>query len=442
MLNDLSKAISDKSAVVAVIGLGYVGLPVACMFAKAGFTTLGVDVQAERIAKINAGINPIEGKEPGLAELIAEVVANGKLKCSTSPDVLSEADVITISVQTPIDESDNRPRYAHLTAALTSLGKVMKRGALVIVESTLAPGTMQKVVIPTLEQASGRKAGVDGWVGHCPERVMPGTLLYNLTNMSRVAGGLTPETAEVMIQLYGSFVQGDLDTTDLLTAELVKTTENAYRDVQIAFVNEIAQVCEVLGGDVWRLRELVNKSPGRNLLYPGAGVGGHCIPKDGWLLIANVRDVMEPHIIPAARDINRQMPGHLVELTENALDACGRSLQGATIAVLGYSYLANSDDTRDTPSQAFVEIIREKGADVRIHDPYVHEYNQDLTAILDGADAAVIMVNHDDYLGEDWASHLPRMKTPIFVDGRHVLPDDFAPEGVKVRVLGRGWNGH
>jgi UDP-N-acetyl-D-mannosaminuronic acid dehydrogenase len=438
MLNNLADAIRDRSARLSVIGLGYVGLPVACMFAGAGFRTLGVDVAAERIAMINRAENPIQGKEPDLAELIAQVVHSGSLHCTTDYAELHEVDVVIVCVQTPIDESDHRPRYAHLTAALTALGKVIKRGTLVIVESTLAPGTMQNIVIPTLDQATGGTAGEYFYVGHCPERVMPGKLLHNLTHMDRVVGGQTTAVAEVMTTLYRNIVRGDLDPTNLLMAELVKTTENAYRDVQIAFVNEVAQVCEVLGGNVWELRELVNKSPGRHMLYPGAGVGGHCIPKDPWLLIANVRDQIAPRVIPSAREVNRAMPAHMLKLTQDALTACGVSLNGAMVAVLGYAYLANSDDTRDTPSQAYVELLEQHGANIRIHDPYVSEYNHDLEQVLTGADAAVIMVAHDEYSTTDWRACLPLLRTPVLVDGRHVLSDDFHVEGAQIRVLGRG----
>ncbi|NOG51326.1 MAG: hypothetical protein HND48_19310 [Chloroflexi bacterium] len=201
--------------------------------------------------------------------MIADVVGRGRLKCTTDYADLRDVDVVLVSVQTPIDEDDHLPRYAHLRAALTALGAVLKCGALVVIESTLAPGTVHKVVIPTLEASTGGKVGEAFFVGHCPERVMPGRLIHNLTNMDRVAGGWSPEVAEVMRLFYRNIVRGQIDTTDLLMAGSVKTTENAYRDVQIAFANEVALVCEALGGDVWTLRELVNKSPGRVMLYPG-----------------------------------------------------------------------------------------------------------------------------------------------------------------------------
>lgn len=434
---ELHRAIEEKRAQLGVIGLGYVGLPVAALFARAGFSTVGVDIDAARAARINRGENPIEGVEPGLAELLAEVAGGGKLTCTADYAALRNADVITISVQTPV-EADHKPRYEHLRTALHALGAVLKPGALVIVESTLAPGTMQRVVIPALEEATGGRAGERFWVGHCPERVMPGKLIYNITHLDRVVGGQTLEAAEVMAALYRHVVNGALDPTDLLTAELVKTAENAYRDVQIAFANEVARVCEALGGDVWRVRELVNKSPGRQMLQPGAGVGGHCISKDSWLLIANVPDDVGPALLPTARHVNRSMPGHVVMLTEDALSAFGISLAKATLAVFGYAYRPNTDDTRDTPSQAYIALVEARGAKVRVHDPYVAPYKGDVDAALEGADAAVILVGHDQYLQHDWRAALKRMRTPVLIDARHVLPDGFQADGAQVRVLGRG----
>ncbi|MCW1968879.1 MAG: nucleotide sugar dehydrogenase, partial [Anaerolineae bacterium] len=289
---------TPDNTVIGVVGLGYVGLPVACEFARVGFRVIGVDLKADRVAQINAGISPIEGNEPGLAELLAEVVASGKLHATTDYAKLSEAKIITVNVETPVDDN-HVPQYHALRAATRSLSQVIQPETLIIIESTVAPGTTLNVVKPILEEsgkwqvASGRWQVADTqakiYLGMCPERVMPGLLLQNLRNLSRACGGCTPEIAQAMVALYRHIIpSADLDATDILTAELVKTTENAYRDVQIAFANEVALICEAVGGDVWKVRQLVNKSPGRNMLLAGAGVGGHCIPKDPWLLAAGV----------------------------------------------------------------------------------------------------------------------------------------------------------
>lgn len=437
-LTTLKTAIESKSAHIAQIGLGYVGLPVACMFARAGFRTTGIDVDIRRIETLNRGENPIEGIEPGLAELITEVVSARKLHFTTNYSEISDADVVIVAVQTPVEGSDHRPRYAHMQSAMASLGAILKDGALVVIESTLAPGTIHQVIIPALEKSTGGKVGKRFQIAHCPERVMPGRLLYNITKMDRVAGIASPDIGKIVVTLYSNIVEGTIDVTDILTAELVKTTENAYRDVQIAFANEVAQICEAVGGDVWRVRELVNKSPGRNMLYPGAGVGGHCIPKDPWLLISNLNGNYVPSLIPTARKLNRSMPRHIVHLTESALNEAGVKLADAVIVVLGYAYLENSDDTRDTPSQALVEDLRRCCKELRIQDPFVQDYQTDLDTALQGAHAAVIMVAHDLYHQQDWTEKLKLLQTPVLIDGRHILPDNFDAENAFIRVIGKG----
>ena len=343
-LEELTTRIENKTARLAVIGLGYVGLPLACRFAEVGYDVIGIDKIPQLITNINSGIIPIEGNEPGLEDLLKSVtqrnnLSSGSLRGSTDYAELRDRDVVLICVETPVDER-HIPQYAALRSALMGIEEVIKPGALVIVKSTIAPGTMEKVVRPILEK-NGKHLNDDFYLGHCPERVMPGKLLANLTHVSRVVGGMTPETANTMMALYRQIVLADLDPTDCITAELVKTTENTYRDVQIAFANEVALICEAVGGDVWKVRELVNKSPYRNMHLPGAGVGGHCIPKDPWLLAHSVRDKNVPlRLIPAAREINDSMPLHMFELLRDALREFNLEIENSRILLLGYTYNA------------------------------------------------------------------------------------------------------
>jgi len=504
-LRILQEKIERKEARLAVIGLGYVGLPVACEFARAGFDVLGVEIQAERVKKINAGISPIEGEEPGLSALLKEVIEQGKLRATSDYTELRQRDVILIDVETPVDEN-NVPQYAALRAALRSLGPVLKTGALVIVESTVAPCTISDVVLPLLEEGSGKKVNEGFYLGNCPERVMPGKLLANLRHVGRVVGGMNPETAETMVALYRNVVSADLDPTDCITAELVKTTESAYRDVQIAFANEVALICEAVGADVWKVRELVNKSPGRQMHLPGAGVGGHCIPKDPWLLAYGAKDKDVPlRVIPAARAVNDSMPLHMVELLGKALEeiaslklrpenatkklACvianevkqshtgkeeiassgldtpekhglldlprndtregiaslkdarndtREGLEGKRILVMGYAYLEDSDDTRNSPSEVLIRKLRELGVEVIVHDPYVPEFQGDLLAMAQGCHAAVVMVRHGPYLQLDLAELRRVLQTPILVDGRGVFDAERAQDyGLSYHRLGQ-----
>lgn len=438
-LSELHRKIRNKEARLSVIGLGYVGLPVACMFAKSGFDVLGVDINPDRVEIINVGYSPIEGDEPGFKELLATVVTDGKLHATTDYQAMQDQDVILIAVETPVNEN-NVPEYQALRSALSGLGPVMKTGSLLIVESTIAPGTMHQIVLPLLEQTSGKKHNQDFFLGNCPERVMPGKLLSNLQNVSRVVGGMTPEIATAMTDLYRHIVNADLDTTDCLTAELVKTTENTYRDVQIAFANEVALICEAVGGDVWKVRELVNKSPYRDMHLPGSGVGGHCIPKDPLLLAYSVKDKTVPlRLIPAAREINDNMPHHVVELLKEALGSLGKDLSNSRVFVMGYTYLENYDDTRNSPSEILVHVLEDSAAEVIVHDPYLPEYCGDIYERADGCDAVVLMVRHSDYLSIDLTKLKDILRTPILVDGRCAFNGDLARAvGLVYLAIGQG----
>ncbi len=438
-LTDLKEKIRTKEAKVAVVGLGYVGTPVAVLFAEAGFDVLGLDIQEEKIKKINKGINPIEGKEPGLTELVEKVVKNGKLRASSNYAELKDVDLVTISVETPVDDETKVPRYVALRSAAESIGKNMKKGTVVIVESTIAPRTMEDIVRPILEEKSGMKLNEGFFLANCPERVMPGKLIHNIRGCDRVIGAFSDDSGQVVKDFYSHIVKAHLDVTDPLTAEVVKTAENTYRDVQIAFANELALVCEALGANFWKVRELVNKSPGRDVHYAGAGVGGHCIPKDSWLLISPLKGKLETKIIPDAREINDSMPFHVVELLKEGITVTGKSIEGSKIAVLGYAYLPNSDDTRNSPSIPLVEELRNAGAEVRVHDPYVEEYRDDLRRVVEDTDAVVVMVAHDEYLDLDWEKVRKWMKGNLLVDGRNVLDKEKATGfGFSYRGVGVG----
>ena len=421
MKDNLLAAIESKTANVVVLGLGYVGLPVACLFAEAGFPVVGIRRNQDKADVINQGICPIEGKEPGLAELVARVVSEGRFRATTDYELCRQAQIVLIAVETPVDLVTKKPGYEALRGALHDLGPQLSPGTLVVIESTIAPGTMARVVKPILEETSGLQVNEDFYLVNCPERVMPGKLLANIQGCHRVVGGMSPEAAELAVKFYRYVVQADLDPVDCLTAEMVKTMENTYRDVQIAFANEMALLCESMGADVWRVRELVNKAPYRDMHLPGAGVGGHCLPKDPWLLISNAGDNFESRMIPAARSVNDGMPLHIASLTVRALQETGGDIADAKVAVLGYAYLENSDDTRNSPSAVLVARLRELGAEVVIHDPYVPGYQGDILELVSGCDAAVVMVRHQVYHTLDLDALRDALGVPILIDGRHVF---------------------
>jgi UDP-N-acetyl-D-mannosaminuronic acid dehydrogenase len=435
--------ISPKTTHIAVCGLGYVGFPVALLFAKAGFQVTGVDVNEEKIRKINRGGNPIEGKEPGLKELIGQVKKTGRFQATTDPASYQEAQVIIIAVETPVEEETHEPAYRALKSALRDIGQNLSAGrskeVLIIVESTIAPQTMAKVVQPILEAESGLQMGPDFLLANCPERLMPGHLIENITNYNRVIGAPDQRTADLAKSLYKYIVKGKLETTDWVTAEIVKAGENAYRDVQIAFANEMALLCEALGANVWEVRRLINECKRRGetrfealrqMHFPGAGVGGHCLPKDSWLLVYGARESIEPKLIPLARRINNFMPRHMVELLKDGLRQIHKPLAQSKIAVLGYAYAGNSDDSRNTPTEELLKILRHQGAKPIVHDPYIKEYKIPLGRVLKGAQAIVLMANHDQYQTDKNLNYhqLKRLMKPhpIIIDGRNVFDKEKA----------------
>jgi UDP-N-acetyl-D-mannosaminuronic acid dehydrogenase len=406
-LESLRTGISQRSLTIGVVGLGYVGLPVAVSFAEAGFHVIGLDVDAARVAMISEGHLPIAGDEPGLASALASVIAQGRLVPSTDYRALSDANVVTINVQTPL-ASDNSPDLSVLVAASVQIAEVLRPGSLVVVESTVPPGTTMDCVVPILERRGDLRLGENLFVGACPERVMPGVLLSNIKQVDRVVGGSDSDVSELMAEFYATVVRAHIESSDPMTAEMVKVVENAYRDVQIAFANEVALVCADLGLDVWRVRELVNRVPFRNMHSPGGGVGGHCIPKDSWLLAAASARPLK--VITAARDVNESMPAILAEAADAALRT--RKSSGRRIAVLGVAYLPGSDDARNSPALALAEHAATLGLTTVLHDPYVEAYQGSLTEVLASVDLVIVVTPHEEYSDMD-------VKLPV-IDARHL----------------------
>ncbi len=445
---------------LVVVGMGYVGTPVAALFADVpGFTVTGIQRRSLRSAwkidAINQGKSPIEADEPGLPELIARTVKKGTFSVTSDVSVYCEADSIIIAVQTPVDEN-HEPKYESLRQVLADIGDNMKKGVLVCLESTVAPGTTNHLAKPILEEHSGMKAGRDFGLLFSYERVMVGRLLHNLTEYDRIVGGIDPESTRRGIELYRHIVKAKLHSTDALTAEVAKVTENAYRDVNIAFANEVALICESLDVNVHDVRRFVNSLPNdnsnpsanpyRNMHTPGAGVGGHCLPKDSWLLKYGLdtygKFKFEPKILVDSRNINDLMPKHMEELTEEALKEKSLKLNSVKIVILGIAFLENSDDTRNTPTEPLYNSLKNRCKDIIIHDPYVKEYKDiKITANLEEAikdrDCLILVTRHREYffLKPEWLKK--QMRTPIIVDGRNVFDQSlFLKAGFAFRGVG------
>lgn len=441
-----------NSKLIVVIGMGYVGIPCAALLADvAGHKVIGVQRRSERsgwkIDALNQGKSPFEGHEPGLAELIARVVEKGTFRVTDDVAVCRDADVILIDVQTPTD-SVRVPQYLSLREVSAGVGQYMQKGTLVVIESTVAPGTTQNIVQPILEETSGMKAGKDFYLAFSYERVMPGKLLEYLVDFPRVVGGIDVQSTELAVELYHTIVKREITATDVLTAELAKTVENAYRDVNIAFANEIALICESLGVDVYEMRELINARPDRHMHLSGAGVGGHCLPKDTWLLRFGVKEYgtrdVDTAMITLARRINDAMPDHMVRLVEEALAEARREVRGARVAVLGIAYLEDSDDIRNTPAQPLINALRARGASVIAHDPFVwgyegEELTRDLDEALRGADCLALVTKHQMYFELDLEHVKGLMRTPVIVDGRNVFSAKaYREAGFIYRGIGKG----
>jgi UDP-N-acetyl-D-mannosaminuronic acid dehydrogenase len=446
---------------LVVVGMGYVGIPSAALFADVpGIMVTGVQRRSKRsgwkIDYLNQGMNPIGGEEPGLDELIRKVVEEGKFRVTDDMGVYRDADVILIDVQTPVDQ-EHQPQYGSLKTVSQEIGERMNGGVMVGIESTVAPGTTQHIVKPILEKASGMEAGVDFNLIFSYERVMVGRLLHNLKHMPRIVGGHTPQCAKRGAELYRKITRAEIYQTDCMTAEISKTVENAYRDVNIAFANEVALICESLGADVHEVRRYVNslphdpsdpdKNPYRMMMIPGAGVGGHCLPKDPWLLKYGADThgsiKVEPRIIMESRRTNDHMPLHMKELILEALIHHGKPLGEAKITILGYAFLENSDDTRNTPARPLYESLGE-AHEVIIHDPHVRDFQganhtRDLNQALKESDCLALVTKHREYfdIKLDWLKKI--MNTPIIVDGRNVFnPREAKAKGFTFKGVGIG----
>ena len=425
---------------VAVVGLGYVGIPLSALLAGKGFDVVGIDMQDQRVASINADKLPLKGDEPGMQQMLSKAVKRGLLRATTDYAACEDRLTIFICVDTPIDSS-RRPDYSRLESALKGIAPHMAKGAMVVVESTLAPGTMLGLVAKMLERESGLRPGKDFKLAHCPERVMPGRLLYNLVNYNRVIGGLDKESLRRAVKIYSKITKGKLHTTDLTTAEVAKTAENAYRDVQIAFANEVALICEKLGVDAFEARRLVNTCPFRDMHMPGAGVGGHCLPKDPWLL-AQSGSGSNPKLIPTARAVNDSMPFHVLDLVNDAMTEACKDLKNSVVVVLGGSFLQDSGDPRNSPSIPVIESLKQ-AKELRVHDPFLTEIDgmevtKDARKALSGADLAVFMVAHKQYKTLTPSMLKRLMRTPVVVDGRNIFsPEKMSKAGVVYRGVGK-----
>ena len=402
---------------VGVIGLGYVGLPLAVAFAESGAAVVGVDLDGDRVASIRKGQSFIEDVP---TETLARLVQAGRLRATDDIAALRKADAIVICVPTPLGKS-KEPDISFIVSAADAIAGILHRGQLVVLESTTYPGTTQEILLPRFE-ARGLKAGLNFFLAFSPERIDPGNRRYTLRDIPKVVGGLTPTCRELAGALYARVTKEIVPVSGPETAEMVKLFENTFRSVNIALVNEFAIMCRRLGISVWEVIGAAATKPfGYMPFYPGPGLGGHCLPSDPHYLSWKVRlEGYEPRFITFADEINRQMPAYVVQMVADALNERGRAVRRARILVLGVAYKANVADTRDSPALEIIESLRAKGAVVAYHDPFVPRVTVNRTELASvlwsdaevGAhDVVLILTAHGTY---DW---------PAIVGGARLVID-------------------
>ena len=400
MKKQLLSKIDDKSACIAVVGLGYVGLPLALEFAAAGFRVIGYDVSERVVKKLTAGESHIQDVS---SEELAKHLKSGKFTATSDETKLCEADAVSIAVPTPLAKTRD-PDMSYVLAVAEAISRTAHAGLLVVLESTTYPGTTRDLLQPKLEDA-GFTVGEDVFLAFSPERVDPGNPKWNTKNTPKVVGGVTPACTEVASALYASCLDTIVPVSSPETAELVKLLENTFRAVNIGMVNELAIVCDKLGVDVWEVIDAAATKPfGFMKFTPGPGIGGHCIPLDPHYLAWKMRTLnYKTRFIDLASEINSQMPAIVVEKVGRALNDAKKSVNGSRILVLGVAYKRDIDDMRESPALDVIRLLEEQGAEVSYHDPYVESFREDghvrtsvpLTdAGLAESDAVVIVTDH------------------------------------------------
>lgn len=406
---------------LAFVGLGYIGLPTAVVLAQSGVKVVGVDVYTDRVAQINSGSSPIV--EPGLEEALRTTLENGNFKAQTE---MPETDAYVVAVPTPFADG-YKVDTSFIFSAADAIAPKLREGTLVVLESTSPPGTTRQMADRILENRPDLAADGDDnpdgkpvvYFAHCPERILPGKALEELRTNDRIIGGMSPRATELATEIYRSFCDGELLPTDDVTAEMAKLTENSFRDVNIAFANELSIISDKLGIDVWELIELANHHPRVNILQPGPGVGGHCIAVDPWFIVSS--DPENSRIIRTAREINDSKPKWVLSKVEEAV----RANPDSTIAVLGLAFKANIDDLRESPSLKIAEDIASNFGDSRVLavEPNVAELPSSLSEFenvelaeaekaVESADVVVLLVDHNEFV-DLWG---PEMTNKTVID--------------------------
>ncbi len=447
---EISNHIKSGRFKVCVIGIGRIGLPTALSFANAGISTIGVDINTQLVQMVNSGNYPLKD-EPGFDKIFDDVVARKLLGATTEiTDVVPKCNLIVLSLPTPMDKN-NIPDYSALISVGKSLNKLLSKGSIVVVESTIEPGFVENELTSIIEGNDDRlKAGSDFSISACPETANPGQILHDFSAVPRLVGSLDSKTAKIVSEIYRHVFGAEIIVLpDCKTANAAKLTANVFRDINIAFVNELAVLFENLGIDIMKVLEACDKKYNFETHYPGAGVGGPCLPVNSYQILNSARG-MENNgllkIIRAARETNESMPYHVVELLADALNEAGKSVKGSTIALFGLSYKPNVKDIQLSPAEAIIRRLEQLQAKIKIYDPYFkstqvfsHKIEDDLINTISNADAAVFITAHDEFRQIDPSLIAANLRTKVVVDGRNIINVNSAKKaGLIFRGIGRG----
>ena len=373
MKQQLLKKIEEKSITVGVVGVGYVGLPLAVEKAKAGFKTIGFDVQDEKVKLVNEGHNYIGDV---VDSDLKELVESKMLTATTDFSFVKDVDFVAICVPTPLD-THQQPDISYVKSSTEAISKYLTKGTMVVLESTTYPGTTEELIKPILEEGSGLKCGEDFYLGFSPERVDPGNLIYKTKNTPKVVGAIGKDATEVIATMYRAVLEGDVyEVSSPAIAEMEKILENTYRNINIGLVNELTMLCNKLGISMWEVVDAAKTKPyGFQAFYPGPGLGGHCIPLDPYYLSWKAREYgFHTSMIENSMMINDQMPEYCVERASKILNRHGKAMNGAKVLVVGVAYKQDIDDYRESPALRVIEVLKREMANVEFYDPWISEY--------------------------------------------------------------------
>jgi len=445
-LEEVKKSLDLRTLRVCVIGIGRIGLPTALSFAKSGLQTIGVDINSNLVQNINSGTFPLKD-EPGYEEIFNEVLTKKTFSATTKiEDAIPNSDLILLSLPTPMDKN-NIPDYSALSNVGSKLSEILPPNSLVIVESTIEPGFIEDEMISLITKSGRLKIEENFLIGVCPENANPGEILHDFTNLPRLVGGINNDVTQIIKMIYNFVFSVDIvEMPNCKTANAVKLTTNVFRDINIAFVSELALMFEKLGIDTKKVLEAAKMKYNFAVHYPGAGVGGPCLPINSYQLLNTARRTgVKLNIVESSRKINEKMPDHVVELTSDAFKECNKSLENSKILILGVSYKPNVKDIQLSPAKIIIKKFQDLGAKVHVYDPFFSstkvfdlKVEDNLENILPKMDGAVIVTGHDEFK-KIAISSFAKMKSPILIDTRGIIdPTSAKKEKIIFRGLGRG----